>query len=139
MRNKTVTLMAVLIVFLLAVTAFAPTSHSASPGGEDEASRHDDREYKFIIGAITEDQGWRLLVNESEILLITPDTKLFNANEREVSRSSIKSGKWIYTEGPIGPDGAIEAEKVYLLPGPVKRSEYRKYPFINIAPVPWRP
>jgi len=139
MRNKTVTIVAVLTVFLLTVTAFALTSHSTSPRGEDEASRSDDREHKFIIGTITEDQGWRLLMNESEMVLITSGTRLYNAHEKEIRRDTIKRGHWIYTEGPIGPDGAIEAERIYLLPGPVKSSEYRKYPFINIAPVPWRP
>jgi len=130
--------MAVLTVFLLAVAAFAPKAHSASARGDDDASLMDDREYKFIIGTVTEDQGWRLLVNESERVVISSETRLLNEREREVGRGSIKSGKWIYLEGPVGRDGAVEAEKVYLLPGPVKSKDYRKYPFINIAPVPWR-
>lgn len=138
MRNKTVTLMAVLTVFLLAITAFAPVTHGAPREGEDETSRYGDREYKFVIGMVNEDEGWRLILNESERVLITSDTEFFNAREKEIGRAAIRSGSWIYTEGPIGTDGAIEAEKIYLLPGHLKSSEYRKYPFINIAPVPWR-
>jgi len=151
MRSKTIMLMAVFTGLLLAMAAFAPTVPDAFARDRDardrgirdrdadEVTASDDREYSFTLGIVTEDQGWTILLNESTRVRITSDTELFNAREKEIGRGSVRSGSWIYIEGPIAIDGAVEADKVYLLPGPVKTTDYRKYPFIKIAPGPWRP
>ncbi|GMR04185.1 MAG: hypothetical protein BMS9Abin23_0074 [Thermodesulfobacteriota bacterium] len=102
-----------------------------------ESAQPDDREYRFIIGVVNKNQVWGVIVNEGTRVRITSETEVLNSNEKKRSRYSIKEGAWLYVEGPLNYDGFVEAEKVYLLPGPVRSNEYGNYPFIKKAPIPW--
>lgn len=121
-----------------AAMAFAPPSAAAREESGEDIYAIDDREYGLILGVVMDDQGWRIVVNETSRVRISSDTEILDARERKARRSAVRTGRWVYAEGPITFDGDVEADRVYLMPGPVAPGEYGKYPFIKMAPIPGR-
>jgi len=140
--NKLATLLVIILTcFLWAAppaTATDTDRHSDEMFSDEEPS-YDDREYKFILGMVSDYQGWKIFINEGARVIITLETGLFNEDKNEISRFAIEPGSWIYTEGPVNLNGDIEAENIYLLPGRLDKNDYSRYPFIKIAPTPWSP
>ncbi len=87
---------------------------------------------RFIQGYVSEDDGSRLVLNETWTIHITEETEFFNRRGKELKQLTLRGHKWIYVEGLLNPDGSIQAQKIYLIPGIVKIKDRRKYPFMQI-------
>lgn len=113
--------------------ALLPALAHAGNGIKADAEAEDTREYAFIHGAVNSQEWGVLTINESRKVRLTPETKVYDSREREISRNGIKEKMWVYAEGPIvNPEGLVEAEKVYLLPKRIDGKERRKYPFMKM-------
>jgi hypothetical protein len=120
----------ILATVVLAAIMGCPTSVPALDGALDPGAV-DERPFKFIQGVVSEDQGWRIIVNEGVRVRITLQTEVLDSRGRTVPRYDIKPGLWVYATGPIDFDGDVLAEKVYILPGRIDGNRLGQYPFIE--------
>jgi hypothetical protein len=135
MSLKKAFISATVLMALLCAPAALP------PGGQAGAARAeadlegpnvvDDRPYRFVRGVVSGDDGWRIIINEGVRVRITRQTEVLDARSVKTSRYDIRPGAWVYAEGPVDFYGDVEAEKVYVLPGHLKESELKRYPFIK--------
>lgn len=120
MSMKKAVLIAALMFFL------TPANSFSSDGGEDG-----EREYRFFHGIISGYSGNSIIVNEGKKANITYETKFFDSSGREVEAYRLPEHRWVYVEGTTNRDGSVDAEKIYLLPGPVSGKNKTAYGFIQ--------
>lgn len=70
-----------------------------------------------------------LFINESKVLL-DERVEVRDHKGNDKSLSEIKNGKWLYIVSEETLSGP-KAIRIYLLPGNVKHSEKRNYPFMH--------
>ncbi|MCP3677363.1 MAG: hypothetical protein GY721_07180 [Deltaproteobacteria bacterium] len=97
-----------------------------------ESEVEDLRRYKFLQGHVDVDKGSSFILNEEWTVYISEETTFYNSREKELKRHTLGGHKWIYVEGVLHPDGSIQAQVIYLLPGFVKKKDMQKYPFMQI-------
>lgn len=83
--------------------------------------------YQGIISS-TEGAPGYIIVNERKILL-DKGVAIKDHEEKEVSLSDLKKGKWVYIVSEKRAAG-LTALRIYLLPRRIKDNEKRNYPFI---------
>ena len=90
------------------------------------------QEYRFLQGVISIKRVGHLVVNENKRINLLEETVVKNKKDQIVPLKSLKAGKWVYIEGPLNPDGSVDAEVIYLLPGRISKRERHKYPFMKL-------
>lgn len=113
-------------VLIVAIMLFLIPINSFSYDGEDE-----QRDYKFFYGMISGYSGNSIIVNEGKKANITYETKFYEPSGKEVEAYRLTEYKWVYVEGVPNKDGSVDAEKIYLLPGPVNAGNRYSYGFIQ--------
>ncbi len=91
----------------------------------------DERPQKYLTGIVSGLDGPALVVNERHRVVLSWSTGVWWADNRQAGKYEIDAGRWVYVEGAINSDGSIEAEKIYILPGPAGRKGGRKYDFMQ--------
>jgi hypothetical protein len=119
------------VIMALLFAPLPPAGVVRAEAGLEGPNVVDDRPYRFVRGVVSGDEGWRIIINEGVRVRITRQTEVFDARSVKTSRYDIRPGAWVYAEGPVDFYGDVEAEKVYVLPGQLKESELRRYPFIK--------
>lgn len=92
----------------------------------------DTGKYKFVLGFVNSYNGESLVINERWKANVTGETKVFDSRGEKAEAARLRTHKWVYVEGPLGMNGEINADKVYLLPGHVGKKDLRRYPFIQL-------
>lgn len=116
--------LSILLSVALLLMVFASFGH----GAESE----DEREYRFVLGAVNKSDTTSFTVNERQKVYIVHDTRFFNDYGKPAAKAGPKASGWVYVEGPLNPDGSVNAESLYILRGPVTNKNRSRYPFIQI-------
>ncbi|OGP14327.1 MAG: hypothetical protein A2054_03765 [Deltaproteobacteria bacterium GWA2_55_10] len=86
---------------------------------------------RYMTGIVSGLDGAALVVNERHRVVLTYSTGVWWASGMQAGQYDLDTGKWVYVEGAVNTDGSIDAEKIYILPGPAGRKGGRKYDFIQ--------
>jgi hypothetical protein len=117
--------LSILLSVALLLTVFAALGHAAEV--------EDEREYRFVLGVVNKSDLTSFTVNERQKVYIVHDTRFYDDHGKQVKGGSgPKASGWVYVEGPLNPDGSVNAESLYVLRGPVTNKNRSRYPFIQI-------
>ncbi|HEY4707541.1 MAG TPA: DUF5666 domain-containing protein [Thermodesulfobacteriota bacterium] len=94
-------------------------------------SAADERPQRYLTGMVSGLDGAALVVNERHRVVVTYSTGVWWASGKQAGQYDLDAGRWVYVEGAINTDGSIDAQKIYILPGPAGRKGGRKYDFIQ--------
>jgi len=108
--------------FLIAGLLLLLSNQPALAGSDDTVT------FQGIVNSTDEMPG-HLFINERNVLL-DERVEVMDHKEKYKSLSDIKNGKWIYVVSKETISGP-KAIRIYLLPGNVKHSEKRNYPFMH--------
>ena len=111
-----------MLKFIIAGLLFILSNQPALAGGNDTVI------FQGIVNS-TDGMPYHLFINERKILL-DERVEVMDHKERDKDLSDIKNGKWLYIVSEETLSGP-KAIRIYLLPGNVKHSEKRNYPFMH--------
>lgn len=99
------------------------TASRAAAGGEEQ---------KFMQGVISSYGSASVILNETQRVNIGPSAAFYDSRGKPSSLAALGEAKWLYVEGTLEPDGSITAEKIYALPGYIKKKNRPKYGFMQL-------
>lgn len=91
-----------------------------------------EKEYRFLQGVISSYGSASVVLNESQRINISHDTRFYDSRGRESGLYGLGDHKWIYVEGTPGPGGGIEAEKIFFLPRYIGKKERTGYGYMQL-------
>lgn len=93
---------------------------------QDDVDHKPERSYQGVINHV--DPLGYIFVNETKVRL-DKEVEIRNHKDKELSVKDLKRGKWVYIVEKDDFRGPT-AVKIYVLPKRIKKSEWKKYPFI---------
>ncbi|MBW7956818.1 MAG: hypothetical protein H3C68_02885 [Deltaproteobacteria bacterium] len=100
----------------------------AAACGAEETGPQD---YVFLDGIISDFKGPGFILNERHTIIVTHKTGFYDSSGSKIASYRLEPQKWVYVEGYPGANGSVEAEKIYVLPGPARKKGSHKYDFMQ--------
>lgn len=108
-------------VFLAALLAAA----TAAPSWAAEGMR-------FMQGVVVAQDFSSFVMNEGQRVNFNGATAFHDRRGAPAGIEVISEKRWLYVEGVVEPDNSVTAERIYALPGYIKKKDRSRYEFMNL-------